>query len=198
MCTESTTIEQSCARCGKRESEIVRSPNSTTRRMVRGLCYGCYRKARRDGSLEKTFSNDDGERFFAKVAKNENGCWEWTAYQEPLGYGKFGLNGSVVFAHRYSYELHKGSIPDGMEIDHLCRNPACVNPAHLEAVTHAVNVRRGDAGKRMRDRTHCPSGHPYDDENTRWYRGMRYCRSCGNARSRASKARKRAAKASAV
>jgi hypothetical protein len=109
----------------------------------------------------------------------------WLAGKTPQGYGCFSPAGrrGMVGAHRVSYELAYGSIPDGMEIDHLCRNPSCVAPLHLEAVTHAENARRGKAGVAVaaisRSKTHCPKGHEYTEGNTyRYPRGNRACRTC--------------------
>ena len=84
----------------------------------------------------------------------------------------------MVGAHRFAYELLIGPIPDGLQIDHLCRVPLCVNVAHLEPVTNRVNTVRGKAGLRQRTKTHCPRGHAYDAANTRLYKGGRYCRAC--------------------
>src|SRR5690554_1231498 len=85
----------------------------------------------------------DERRFWVKVGlpDPETGCMEWTA-SKPRGYGNFGLNGQVLRAHRISYSLCVGPIPQGLEIDHLCRNRSCVRPDHLEAVTHSENMRR--------------------------------------------------------
>jgi len=97
-------------------------------------------------------------------------------------------NGKNWRAHRFSFTLHLGEIPDGLELDHLCKNKLCVKPDHLEAVTHAENVRRGNAGKWQREKTHCPQGHPYSEENTYVIpaTGHRQCRECNRARGRKS------------
>lgn len=126
---------------------------------------------------------------------DDNECWLWTGNLSSQGYGRApsGQRGKHLFAHRVMYEAHVGRIPQGMELDHLCRVRACVNPDHLEPVTHAENVRRGQSGQKWREKTHCPSGHPYDEANTKWYQGRRYCRACRLIDSRRYKAAKRAA-----
>lgn len=117
-------------------------------------------------------------RFWEKVEKTDT-CWNWAAYKRADGYGEFWLNGQSRYAHRVAYELEVGEIPEGLTIDHLCRNTSCVNPSHLEPVTHAENVRRGDAGWRNAIKTHCPHGHPYDEANTYVNPdGRRDCRAC--------------------
>jgi hypothetical protein len=85
-----------------------------------------------------------------------------------------------IQAHRYAYEERHGAIPPGMTLDHLCRNPSCVNPDHLEAVTHRTNVLRGNAPPAIcARRTHCPQGHPYTEANTAYLKsGARRCREC--------------------
>jgi hypothetical protein len=125
---------------------------------------------------------DDAEhRFWAKVDLDApRGCWEWTALIHTAGYGNFRPHnqGPLLYAHRYAYELARGPIPAGLTIDHLCRNRACVNPAHLEPVTNRENIQRAAALK-----THCPQGHPYDETNTYRHKGHgRECRTCVNAR----------------
>ena len=109
----------------------------------------------------------------------EAGCFVWlgsTQTRHGLTYGRLrvGTNGAYL-AHRASYEITKGTIPDGMELDHLCRNTLCVNPDHLEAVTHQVNCARGKKAQQ----THCLRGHEYTEANTyRHKSGGRYCRTC--------------------
>ena len=118
------------------------------------------------------------DRFWSKAEKTD-GCWLWTAATQKGGYGRFRLNGRLECAHRVSYELTKGDIPEGLQIDHLCRNASCVNPDHLEAVSQQENIKRGEAGLYLKERTHCPSGHEYSSENT--YvdpKGHRFCRKC--------------------
>ena len=117
------------------------------------------------------------ERFWSKVRKTDT-CWLWLAATVATGYGCISNNKRIVLAHRLSYESLVGPIPEGMELDHLCRNPSCVNPAHLEPVTHRENGRRGRAGWNMRAKTECPAGHSYDLLNTYFWRGFRLCRAC--------------------
>ena len=96
-------------------------------------------------------------RFWSKVEiAGPMDCWEWQAYKTKQGYGQFGLNGKIQRAHRVAYELVVGTIPNGLTIDHLCRNTGCVNPFHLEPVTLAENIRRGN---RYNVKTHCKRGH---------------------------------------
>ena len=82
------------------------------------------------------------ERFDAQVAKSD-GCWQWTGTRNEAGYGQIGVEGRTMYAHRFAYEAFVGPIPDGLVVDHLCGDPSCVNPQHLEVVPQATNVRRG-------------------------------------------------------
>lgn len=110
-----------------------------------------------------------------------DGCWVWLAGDDgQKGYGRVKVNGVQVAAHRYVYELHKGKIPKGLEIDHLCRNVKCVNPEHLEPVTRRENVLRAPTVIAARTATHCKRGHEWTAENTYYLRtGTRTCRKCG-------------------
>ncbi|MFM9368081.1 HNH endonuclease signature motif containing protein [Streptomyces sp. Da 82-17] len=123
------------------------------------------------------------DRFLAKITEADNGCWEWQAARLPTGYGRFYLNGKHRYAHRVAYEAVKGPIPDGLVIDHLCRNTSCANPDHLEAVTNRVNVLRGVGFFADRARqTRCIRGHRFDAANTyRARNGTRKCRTCRRA-----------------
>lgn len=119
----------------------------------------------------------------------ENGCWLWLRYRNAGGYGRFWIgDGRLVMAHRWFYEKYKGQIPDDKEIDHLCRVPACVNPAHLEAVPHAVNVLRGK-GTHMDT---CRSGHAVIAGNILFRGGRRHgCLTCARAAAARRMRRKR-------
>jgi hypothetical protein len=128
----------------------------------------------------------DMKRFMDKVSINEDtDCWIWTAYCNKDGYGNFWYNKKYLRAHRFSYEYFREPIPNGLQIDHLCRVRNCVNPYHLEPVTTQENTKRGESGKWQREKTHCKQGHEYNEENIIWlndkngekrYRGCRLCR----------------------
>ena len=116
---------------------------------------------------------EDIERFLQNVYPDENGCMIWTAsITGKAGYGKIKINKKRVAAHRWSYELRYGPIPEGLHIDHLCRVRRCINPDHLEAVPPKVNINRGRRANS--EKTHCPKGHAY----TYVWRGWRQCKIC--------------------
>lgn len=126
-------------------------------------------------------------RLKAYSMQDKSGCWIWQRHVNSGGYGTVSYLGRKMLAHRASYEEFVGPIPDGLTLDHLCRNTRCVNPEHLEPVTNRENILRGDGLSARRARvTVCPKGHPYDDKNT--YRtpdGRRNCRACNRLRARA-------------
>lgn len=127
--------------------------------------------------------NSIRKRFEAKYRVDLSGCWIWTAYLDECGYGRFSFYGKQTGAHRAAYRLYVGEITKGKEIDHLCRVRNCVNPSHLELVTRSENCSRGAAagtfGKKNKIKTHCPQGHPYDEENTYFApNGWRQCNIC--------------------
>ena len=113
-------------------------------------------------------------RLFNRLMIRPSGCVEWTGYIHPSGYGRMTMDGKQVYTHRAMYELMEGPVPDGMELDHLCRNRSCANVAHLEPVPHQVNMARGAWGLK----THCPQEHPLDGRNNR----ERYCLTCNRER----------------
>ena len=130
------------------------------------------------------------ERIQNKIEINPvSGCWVWAGAKFMQGYGQIvigGRQGRKRRAHIIAYEEWIGSVPIGYELDHLCRIKLCVNPQHLEPVTHGENMRRGDgwAGTHART-THCPQGHPYNEINTYYHPdGRRECRTCKRNRSR--------------
>lgn len=123
------------------------------------------------------------ERFAQKYVVSENGCWLWLAASDSHGYGCFRVSTAVLTkAHRWSWEQLNGPVPEGLELDHLCRTPACVNPAHLEAVTHAENMRRSVTPAAANAvKTHCVRGHELTADNV--YHPpkrphQRHCKAC--------------------
>ena len=142
-------------------------------------------------------------RFLEKTAPADNGCIEWTGGLNGVGYGQFYRGRTSLdetgkgYAHRWSYEFFVGPIPEGMHLDHLCRNTKCVNPEHLEPVTIRENLMRGTgASARHAVKTHCPEGHPYSGDNLYQHptKGQRYCRACGRRRAQDKRDRKKAAR----
>jgi hypothetical protein len=114
------------------------------------------------------------------------GCWIWRGWKNPEGYGSTTVARRTRLAHRAMYELLVGPIPEGLQIDHLCRTRDCVNPDHLEPVTARENTLRSNAPTAKNARkTHCPKGHPYDEANTYvWKRKgntHRRCKACHSA-----------------
>lgn len=150
---------------------------------ARGWCVMHYHRWRRHGTTDRMSSHGGGYRrgdistwFMKNVEITRAGCWLWKKYRDRNGYGRVQVDHKNKWVHRFSYEHFVGPIPEGLQIDHLCRTPLCINPEHLEAVTPLENTRRGRGhGKE----THCPRGHPYDEVNTYVTPvGRRQCRVC--------------------
>jgi len=145
-----------------------------------------------------TISLGAQRRFWLKVATADNveGCWLWTA-ATVRGYGVINIGGKVTYAHRVAYELWRGPIPDGLDIDHLCRTPRCVNAWHMEPVTRAENRRRAPISGQAKvhaAKTHCINGHALTPDNLIRFTNPKFgrqCRRCHRERSRASEARRR-------
>jgi hypothetical protein len=128
-------------------------------------------------------------RFWSKVIPEPNtGCWLWLGADNGRGYGRVCIDGRTMYAHRVTFERLRGPIPDGMQLDHLCRMRGCCNPAHLQPVTNAENTKRGSRPTQLAEenrrrgaaQTHCIRGHAFDDANTlaKSKNGRRQCRAC--------------------
>jgi hypothetical protein len=158
------------------------------------------------------FESDLYERFVNAVQVDRNDCWNWLKTKDRRGYGifKVGRKTFKMSSHRYSFTIHKGVVPEGLVLDHLCRNTSCCNPDHLEAVTQRVNMARGEVVSRRRQvprermrpiileaqkiaaelartKTHCTNGHEFTPENTNIVRykpgrTTRVCRECRRLR----------------
>lgn len=174
---------------------------------ARGLCPMHLARWRKSGTTDLIVLTDE-QRFWRSILIGDDG-WEWTGNIANTGYGRFGVGGRVVLAHRWAYEHFVGPIADGLTIDHLCHNRdlacrggatclhrRCVLPEHLEAVPTAVNTRRGRgnevSARLSATRTHCKYGHEFTPENTVMTKTGRKCRICHNRRARESAERRRA------
>jgi len=126
--------------------------------------------------------------FWKSVSVGSSGeCWSWNGKLSKLGYGRVYFNGRDKLAHVVAYQLTYGNISVGFELDHTCRNRSCCNPKHLEPVSHKANVLRGISPSAMAaKKTHCPKGHPYDEENTyiNPSSNARNCRICSRVNSK--------------
>lgn len=135
---------------------------------ARGFCVAHYKRFRKWGDANVIHTNRTAvDRFWPKVDRSGD-CWEWLAGRNPGGYGLFGSPaGYSGLAHRFSYQILVGEIPEGMTLDHLCRNRSCVNPDHLEPVPPDENKRRGLTHRLLNGMdSKCVNGHPYTPGNT--------------------------------
>lgn len=125
-------------------------------------------------------------RVAATIKVAPNGCWVASAHQHGNGYARTTVDGRLWYLHRLAYTRSIGPIPSELQLDHLCRNRACCNPAHLEAVTPQVNTSRSpllSLNNGNLRKTHCLRGHPFSTENTYAHSGQRLCRTCRKAAS---------------
>lgn len=165
---------------------------------ARGRCGTCYARWRQEQPGPLRLSPT--ARFWEKVNKDgpeppafpgHGACWVWQGYTGSSGYGRLRVEGVFCQAHRYAYELLVGPIPEGLQLDHLCRVRSCVNPAHLEPVTARENKLRSVPFIRA-ETPNCPAGHPWDERNTRWSSSAtgvaRQCRACAAERGRRTRA----------
>lgn len=140
---------------------------------------------------QPTGTGSEFARFWSKVSfpKGGVGCWLWTgAKLKRQGHGSAGAGRRTTTAHAIAWAYLRGEVPTGTELDHLCRNPPCVNPAHLEPVSHAVNCLRGVGPTAVNARkTHCNRGHRYSTETVHVSpkSGYRQCRLCDRITKRA-------------
>jgi len=156
---------------------------------------GCDRPVPRYVAAHAPAEVQAATRFWADVqVGGSDECWPWTGVLTDEGYGRFWVSrSSRPMAHRVAYQALVGPVPDGMQLDHLCRNRACCNPEHLEPVSSAENTRRGESPAALnRRKTHCHRGHPLTPDNVyeRTDRPGRMCRQCrrdAQARFRASR-----------
>lgn len=151
--------------------------------VVREWCKYHYDRGLKKGEILALARVPVSTRFLSKVQKTET-CWLWIGAKTRDGYGQLRVGPMARYAHRVAYELLVGPIPSGLVLDHLCRTPSCVNPAHLEPVPQRTNVLRGVSPAAQQARqTECRlMGHPLDEANTIRNRdGKRRCRTCYNA-----------------
>jgi len=144
--------------------------------------------------IERVMKKVDKEGALPEGRPDLGACWVWTGRLNRDGYGEVRVDGQYRMTHRIVYQHLACEVPAGLELDHLCRVRHCVNPAHLEPVTHRENSLRSESfAAKNAVKTHCPQGHPYDARNTYAWRGSRICRACVRAAGRRYRARRKAA-----
>lgn len=169
MNIEKATGGRACERCKK----IFKGTGRTSRFCSKLCLWG------RKSKIKALPRGNHLKRFWSNVDKSTD-CWIWKGALSGKGYGLFGFNKIRKSAHIISFELLNGLVPSDRELDHTCKNPPCINPSHLEPVTHQINMLRGNTFARVnKSKTHCPKGHEYNSENTRMApNGSRLCREC--------------------
>jgi len=156
----------------------------------RGLCQPCHARHWRAGDLNRFPMTRHGKPLEVRLFENVSvpslwgACWPWKGCLNRNGYATLKVGGKTRAAYKISYVMAYGEIATGLELDHLCRVRSCVNPLHLEAVTHEVNSLRGESFAATHARqTHCVRGHEFTPANTymspaRGRRDARRCREC--------------------
>lgn len=175
-------------------------PDCDRRHYALGLCRPCYRSESYRRQYRPKPRRTPEDRFWPKVDATGD-SWEWTAKLDNTGYGRFTVRrGKTIAAHRFAYEVLVGPIPEGLQLDHLCRRRNCLNPDHLEPVTAQINVLRSGVSKKRGARTHCRAGHPYSADNVVHVapspgrpEGGRTCRACARDAERRYRQRKKLA-----
>lgn len=192
-----------CRLCGEPKAASAFFPHPTMRDGLSSKCRVCSaaecarrKAARRDpeiaalrrAELEARYLDRAWRRFCRWFTATDPGdCWPWRG-RPRNGYGRFNFRGKFVSAHCFAYQRLVGPIPEGFDLDHTCRNRACVNPAHLEPVPPVVNVLRGEGPTAINARkTHCPRGHEYDMTTA----DGRWCTQCKREAGRAYREKKR-------
>lgn len=162
----------------------VEGCDTPTKYRASGLCRLHYGRRGRIGSVHLPPKPSETDRFWAKVQPT-GFCWEWTGAHDSAGYGIFTLapadhlNHTTTRSHRYAYESLVGPVGEGLHLDHLCRNRGCCNPDHLEPVTQAENIARGQSvGARIARTGICDRGHSVDQFYVRPDNGHRFCKAC--------------------
>lgn len=164
-------VHCTCEQCGNTFETL---PSANRR-------HGCVRFCSRACRLIATKAKDPADRLRYVIAEND--CWVWLGAKDKDGYGQISIKKprcTTLRAHVVSYEAINGKVPTGLVLDHLCKNPSCINPTHLEPVTNKVNILRGVGRAALNaQKTRCPKGHPYAGGNLYVNpKGQRICRLC--------------------